>query len=57
MKNTINNYVNEALALFIVGDMDVERNWDAYLRELETMGLKRYLEISQSGYDRATGKK
>ncbi|MDR2477017.1 MAG: extracellular solute-binding protein, partial [Treponema sp.] len=57
MKNTINNYVNEALALFIVGDMDVERNWDAYLRELETMGLKRYLEISQSGYDRAAGKK
>jgi putative aldouronate transport system substrate-binding protein len=49
--------VNESLALFVVGDRDIERDWDAYRRELDVMGLGRYLEISQSGYDRAIGKK
>jgi putative aldouronate transport system substrate-binding protein len=57
MKTTINNYVNESLALFVVGDRDIEKDWDAYRGELDTMGLTRYLEISQSGYDRAIGKK
>jgi putative aldouronate transport system substrate-binding protein len=57
LRNTVNTYVKESLALFSVGDKDVERDWDAYLRDLDNMGLKRYLEISQSGYDRAMGKK
>ncbi|MDR3174730.1 MAG: extracellular solute-binding protein [Treponema sp.] len=57
LKTTINNYVNESLALFVVGDKDVEKDWSAYCRELDVMGLARYLEISQSGYDRAIGKK
>jgi putative aldouronate transport system substrate-binding protein len=57
LRNTINTYVNEMIALFAVGDKDLERDWDAYLKNLDNMGLKRYLEISQSGYDRAIGKK
>jgi putative aldouronate transport system substrate-binding protein len=56
LRNTINSYVKESLALFAVGDKDIERDWDSYLRDLDTMDLKRYLEISQSGYDRAIGK-
>jgi len=45
------------MALFSVGDRNIERDWDAYIRELDIIGLRRYLELSQSGYDRAIGKK
>jgi putative aldouronate transport system substrate-binding protein len=57
IKNTINGYVNESLALFVVGEKDLDRDWASYCRELETMGLTQYLELSQSGYDRSIGKK
>ena len=57
IRNSINSYVNESMALFVVGDRNIERDWDAYLRELDRIGLRRYLELSQSGYDRAIGRK
>ena len=57
VRNSINTYVNENLALFITGQRNLEREWDAYVRELDRIGLARYLEITQSGYDRAIGKK
>ena len=57
MRNSINTYVNELLALFSVGDKNIDRDWDAYIRELDVMGLKRYLELSQLGYDHAIGKR
>jgi putative aldouronate transport system substrate-binding protein len=56
LRNTINTYVKESIALFAVGDKDIEKDWDAYLKDLDNMDLKRYLEISQAGYDRAMGK-
>ena len=57
MQVAIINYVRESMALFIMGQRDIERDWDTYLRELDRMGLTRYLEITQSGYERAIGKK
>jgi putative aldouronate transport system substrate-binding protein len=57
LKISMNTYVNESMALFIVGQKNIERDWDSYIQELEKIGLKRYLEITQSGYDRASGKK
>ncbi|MDH6371558.1 putative aldouronate transport system substrate-binding protein [Paenibacillus sp. PastF-3] len=32
----------------------VEAQWDEYLKELDRLGLQEWLEIKQSGYDRAT---
>ena len=49
---TIRTYVDESLTRFILGDMDVEADWDAYLNELETIGLSMYLEVAQTAYDR-----
>lgn len=49
---TIRTYVDESLTRFILGDMDVEADWDAYLNELETIGLSMYLEVAQIAYDR-----
>ncbi|MDL2232697.1 extracellular solute-binding protein [Ruminococcaceae bacterium OttesenSCG-928-L11] len=55
MKATINTYVKESMALFAVGDRDIEKDWDSYLKELDAMGLDRYVELSQAGYERAKG--
>ncbi|NLV36444.1 MAG: extracellular solute-binding protein [Clostridiaceae bacterium] len=51
-KTSINEYVNESIARFITGDLDVDKDWDSYLAELENMNIKRYQEISQQAYDR-----
>lgn len=34
----------------------IDEQWDAYLKELDRLGLKEWLEIKQTGYDRATQK-
>ena len=47
----IRNHVEESAVRFIVGDLDVERGWETYLRDLERMRLPRYLEIYQEAYD------
>ena len=40
------------MAKFIRGEASLENDWDSYLRELDNIGLKRYLEIYQEAYDR-----
>ena len=47
----INTYVEESIAKFVIGDMDIESDWDRYLTELNNLGLPKYLEIIQSTYD------
>jgi putative aldouronate transport system substrate-binding protein len=49
---TIQSYVNESITRFVLGDLDIEKDWDGYLRELDTMGLAQYMETSQTAYDR-----
>ena len=51
LQTNINTYVEESIAQFIVGQKDVEADWDAYLAELQNMRLDRYLEIIQNTYD------
>ncbi|MCL2707667.1 MAG: extracellular solute-binding protein [Defluviitaleaceae bacterium] len=41
---------------FVTGVRDVEKDWDAYLAELNRMGLPRFLEISQLVYNNSKGK-
>ena len=45
-------YVNEMVARFVTGDVDIDDGWEAYLRELDNIGLERYIEIYQTSYDR-----
>ena len=51
LQTDINDYVNESMALFITGRLDLDKDWDSYLAELESIGLQRYLEINQAAYD------
>ena len=43
------------MARFATGDMDLDKDWDSYLKELDNMGLEKYISISQTAYDRMQG--
>ncbi|GHV92050.1 ABC transporter substrate-binding protein [Spirochaetia bacterium] len=44
-------YVDETRVRWITSG-GIDRDWDAYLKELDTIGLKRVVEITQAAYDR-----
>lgn len=50
IQTELNGYVWEKLASWFIGTTDVEEEWDSYLQELESIGLSRYLELSQEGW-------
>lgn len=52
IKTTLQTYVNESIARFIVGDMDIENDWESFQAELQAIGLEDFLAISQVAYDR-----
>jgi putative aldouronate transport system substrate-binding protein len=56
IRTTINSYREECLALFCTGAMNLDRDWNTYLAELDKMGLKRYLDVAQKAYSRTVGK-
>lgn len=47
------DYIKEGLAKFGSGvwDPNSDADWNTYLKELDTMGLKDYLDTAQAGYD------
>ena len=52
IKSTLQTYVNESIARFIVGDLDIDKDWNTFQSELQTIGLEDFLAISQVAYDR-----
>ncbi|MDV7143216.1 extracellular solute-binding protein [Tropicimonas sp. TH_r6] len=48
-------YMLEKQQAWILGSSDVEAEWDAYLDELNDMGMNKVLEVMQSAYDRQYG--
>jgi putative aldouronate transport system substrate-binding protein len=50
--STLVTYVNESMARFVTGDMDLDTQWESYLKELNNIGLPHFVEISQRAYDR-----
>jgi putative aldouronate transport system substrate-binding protein len=51
LDKTINDSVKEMIARFVIGDANLDKDWDGYLKNLDNMKLKRYLEIYQAAYD------
>lgn len=51
LAKTINDYVDEMLSRFVIGDADIEKEWDSYVSTLDNMNLTRYLEIYQTALD------
>ena len=52
IQTSISSYVDESRTRFILGDMNIETEWDSYLSALDSMGLPSLIEVSQKCYDR-----
>lgn len=50
-KTSVDDYVEESVAQFIVGKLNVDEDWGRYLRGLESIGLSSYLSLIQKTYD------
>lgn len=51
LRTTLTNYWQEAMAQFILGDLDIDNDWDRYVQELENIGLEQYEELLNAAYD------
>jgi putative aldouronate transport system substrate-binding protein len=49
---TILSYVHESYARFVMGDLNLDTQWDSYVAEFDRMGYKEVIAASQSAYDR-----
>ena len=52
IETTINRFVVQATAEFIVGTRDIDREWEQYVDDLNRMGLDELIRIYQIAYDR-----
>ena len=50
-KEELKEYVYEKLAMWTTGKADVEAEWDAYLKELDAMGVQDYIATAQAGWN------
>ena len=53
-RSTINGAVSAALADFVTGVRDLDKDWDAYVKSLHDMGLDTYMAAMQSCWTRMT---
>jgi putative aldouronate transport system substrate-binding protein len=53
LTTNINTYVEESIAKFIVGDLNIETGWTAFQNELKRLGIDRYLQIIQTTYNQS----
>ena len=52
IESAISTYVQEASMKFIIGDMDIETEYDSFIETLKGMQIERLIEIYQTAYDR-----
>lgn len=45
-------YVEQAASQFIIGELDVEEDWDEYISTLEAIGSEELISLEQTAYDR-----
>ncbi len=51
LRNNIKNAFDTWFVAFVTGEKDVDADWDDYVKELEALGLARFLEIFQDYID------
>ena len=56
LQTNIDNYVQQNALQFVTGSKNIDTDWDAYVKGLDGLGLKRYLEIQQTAYDKMPNK-
>lgn len=56
LESGIETYCEECRLKFIVGDLDIDADWDSYVSAVEDMGLEELMSIYQGAYDRYMAK-
>ncbi|HVO69042.1 MAG TPA: hypothetical protein VMT24_03290, partial [Aggregatilineaceae bacterium] len=51
LTQNINDYINTNAAAFITGSKSLDKDWDAYVKGLNDLGLPHYLDLLQKQYD------
>jgi len=51
LNTTVYNAMDEWFANFVTGKKDVDKDWDAYVKNLKDSGLDKFLGIYQTAYD------
>ncbi len=51
LRTLMQNAWNSGFASFIIGEKDIDKDWDAYVQNFYDLGLERYLEICQKHID------
>jgi putative aldouronate transport system substrate-binding protein len=52
----INTYVSTAILQMIVGDLDIDSNWDSYVAAVNSMGIDEALACKKAAYERYQGR-
>lgn len=52
IRSNLEAFMMEQTASFLMGNQDIDAGWDAYVAELENIGLSAFLEVEQAVYDR-----
>jgi putative aldouronate transport system substrate-binding protein len=56
IRTNLVSYVDESMVRFVMGDLDLDKDWDSYLNELEKLQYKQLVEMDQAAFDRSFGK-
>lgn len=51
LRQNITDYVNQNALQFVTGAKSLDKDWDAYVKGLDQLNLKSYLELMQASYD------
>jgi len=50
-KGDLTNYRKAMFADFITGKQDIDAQWDAYVKQMQSLGLEKFVELKQKAYD------
>ena len=50
-RQNITDYVNQNALAFITGQKSLDKDWDAYVKGLDALDLKGYMDAMQKAYD------
>jgi putative aldouronate transport system substrate-binding protein len=52
LKTNLDSYVTQGQLAFITGSKNIDTDWDAFVKGLDGVGMKRYLQLNQQAYDK-----
>ena len=56
LKATITEAIDQYFVAFVTGEKDLDKDWDAYVKELKGYGLDNFLKMAQERYDKFANK-